>query len=70
MKVYGGVELYIHVFFTLALVGGKWSASSSFVPYKKKTQEHNVSETGPVSETLCSFMFLRIPHDDRSPNTQ
>jgi hypothetical protein len=27
MKVYGGVDVYIHIFFTSALVGGQWSAS-------------------------------------------
>jgi hypothetical protein len=27
MKTYGGVDVYIHIFLTLALVGGKWSAS-------------------------------------------
>jgi hypothetical protein len=29
MKKYGGVDVQIHVFLTLALVGGKWSASRS-----------------------------------------
>jgi hypothetical protein len=27
MKVYGGVELQIHIFLTSALVGAEWSAS-------------------------------------------
>jgi hypothetical protein len=27
MKTYGGVDVYTHVFLTLALVGGEWSAS-------------------------------------------
>jgi hypothetical protein len=27
MKVYGGVDISIHVFMTSALVGGEWSAS-------------------------------------------
>jgi hypothetical protein len=27
MKTYGGVDVYIHVFMTSALVGGGWSAS-------------------------------------------
>jgi hypothetical protein len=27
MKAYGGVDVYIHIFLTSALVGGKWSAS-------------------------------------------
>jgi hypothetical protein len=25
MKTYGGVDVWIHVFLTLALVGGEWS---------------------------------------------
>jgi hypothetical protein len=27
MKAYGGMDAYIHIFLTSALVGGKWSAS-------------------------------------------
>jgi hypothetical protein len=27
MKTYGGVNVYTHLFLTLALVGGEWSAS-------------------------------------------
>jgi hypothetical protein len=27
MKVYGGVDVYIHIFLTSALDGGMWSAS-------------------------------------------
>jgi hypothetical protein len=27
MKVYGGVDVYIHIFLTSALVGSEWSAS-------------------------------------------
>jgi hypothetical protein len=27
MKMYGGVDVYIHIFLTSALVGGEWSAS-------------------------------------------
>jgi hypothetical protein len=29
MKTYGGVDVYIHIFLTSALVGGEWSASRS-----------------------------------------
>jgi hypothetical protein len=34
MKTYGGVDIWIHVFLTSALVGGQWSASrlSRFTP--------------------------------------
>jgi hypothetical protein len=27
MKVYGGADVYIHIFLTSALAGGEWSAS-------------------------------------------
>jgi hypothetical protein len=27
MKTYGGVDVWIHIFLTSALVGGEWSAS-------------------------------------------
>jgi hypothetical protein len=27
MKMYGGVDVYIHIFLTSSLVGGEWSAS-------------------------------------------
>jgi hypothetical protein len=27
MKAYGGVDVYVHIFLTSALVGGEWSAS-------------------------------------------
>jgi hypothetical protein len=33
------------------------------------SREHNVSETGSVSETLC-FLVSRIPDDGQSPKTQ
>jgi hypothetical protein len=36
----------------------------------KNTKEHNVSEIDPVAETLCSFVFFRIPKDGQSPKTQ
>jgi hypothetical protein len=29
MKVYSGVDVWIHIFLTSALVGGEWSASLS-----------------------------------------
>jgi hypothetical protein len=29
MKVYGGVDVYIHIFMTSALARGEWSASHS-----------------------------------------
>jgi hypothetical protein len=37
MKVYGGVDVQIHIFLTSALVGDEWSASrpGSFTPGKE-----------------------------------
>jgi hypothetical protein len=42
MKVYGGVDVYIHVFLTLAVVGGEWSASrlSPFTPGERAPSTH------------------------------
>jgi hypothetical protein len=36
----------------------------------KITREHNVLETDPVSETLCSLVIFRISDDGQSPKTQ
>jgi hypothetical protein len=37
MKAYGGVDVYIHVYLTLALAGGEWLASrpGRFIPGKR-----------------------------------
>jgi hypothetical protein len=37
MRTYGGVDVYIHIFLTSALVGGEWSASRlcRFTPGKE-----------------------------------
>jgi hypothetical protein len=42
MKAYGGVEVYIHVFLTSALVGGEWSASRPcrFTPGERDPGTH------------------------------
>jgi hypothetical protein len=42
MKAYGGVDVYIHIFLTLALVGGEWSAShpSCFTPGERAPGTH------------------------------
>jgi hypothetical protein len=42
----------------------------SFVRYPKKKDEPNVSETDPVSGTLCYLVFFRIPDDGQCPKTQ
>jgi hypothetical protein len=42
MKSYGGVDVYIHVFLTSALVGGEWSAShpGHFIPGERAPGTH------------------------------
>jgi hypothetical protein len=42
MKTYGGVDVKIHVFLTLALVGGEWSASrpNRFAPVERAPGTH------------------------------
>jgi hypothetical protein len=39
LKTYGGVDVYIHIFLTSALVGGEWLASrlGRFIPGKEPT---------------------------------
>jgi hypothetical protein len=55
MKSYGGVDVFIHVFFTSAVVGSDWSASRlcRFTPEKRAPGTHWVgglvgSSTGVV----------------------
>jgi hypothetical protein len=42
MKAYGAVDVYIHIFFTLALAGGEWSASRPcrFTPGERAPDAH------------------------------
>jgi hypothetical protein len=42
MKAYGGVDVYIHIFLTSALVGGEWSASrlGRFTPGERAPGTH------------------------------
>jgi hypothetical protein len=42
MKAYGGVDAYIHIFLTSALVGGEWLASlhGRFTPGEKAPGTH------------------------------
>jgi hypothetical protein len=42
MKTYGGVDVYIHVFLTSAVVGGEWSASRPcrFTPEERTPGTH------------------------------
>jgi hypothetical protein len=42
MKAYGGVDVQFHIFLTLALVGGEWSASrpGRFTPRERAPGTH------------------------------
>jgi hypothetical protein len=42
MKAYGGVDVYIHIILTSALVGGEWSASlpCRFIPGERAPGIH------------------------------
>jgi hypothetical protein len=42
MKTYGGMDVYIHIFLTSALVGGEWSTScpGRFIPGERAPGAH------------------------------
>jgi hypothetical protein len=45
MKAYGGVDVYIHIFFTSTLAGGEWSASRPAIHKGNNTKQstHNAN---------------------------
>jgi hypothetical protein len=51
MKVYGGADVWIHVFFASALVGGEWSPSrpGRFDPGERALGTHSMG--GPPSRS-------------------
>jgi hypothetical protein len=51
MKVYGGVDVWTHVFFNSALVGGEWSAS-------------HLRERGPCTHWIGGWVGPRTGLDD------
>jgi hypothetical protein len=66
MKVYGGVDVYIHVFLTLALVGGEWSASrlGRFTPGERAPGTHWIGGwVGPRAsvDSMEKSKFLTLP---------
>jgi hypothetical protein len=56
MKAYGGVDAYIHIFLTSALVGGEWSTSrpGRFTP----------GERAPGTHLIGVWVDLRAGLDD------
>jgi hypothetical protein len=71
MKAYGGVDVYIYVFLTSALVGGEWSASrpGCFTPRRKSPQYPlNKRLSGPQSwsgtwRTESSWLYQYSNYD-------
>jgi hypothetical protein len=56
MKVYGEVDVYIHIFLTWALVGGEWSAS--------RPDRLTPGERGPGTHWIGGWVDLRADMDD------
>jgi hypothetical protein len=56
MKTYGGVDVYIHIFLTSALVGGEWSNSlpGRFTP----------EESAPGTHCIGGWVGPRASLDD------
>jgi hypothetical protein len=66
MDMYGGVGVYIHIFLTLALVGGEWSASR---PCRFTPGTHWIGGWVDPRATLNDVekrKFLTLPGDSNS----
>jgi hypothetical protein len=66
MEAYGGVDVYIHIFLTLALAGGEWSASRSgcFTPGERTPGTHWIGgwvDPRAGLEDLEKIKFLTLP---------
>jgi hypothetical protein len=66
MKVYGGVDVQIHVISTSTLVGGEWSASRSghLIPGETAPGTHRIGEwMGPRAglDDVEKGKFLTVP---------
>jgi hypothetical protein len=76
MKAYGGVDVYIHIILTSALVGGEWSASRPcrFNPGERAPGTNWIggwvdpqSQSGWREENVLSFRVLNSDPRSSSP---
>jgi hypothetical protein len=66
MKAYGGVDIYIHIFLTSALLGSEWSASrhGRFTPGERGPSTHWIGGwVGPSFglDDVENRKFLTLP---------
>jgi hypothetical protein len=66
MKMYGGVDVWIRLFLTSALVGGEWSASpsGSFTPGERAPCTHWIGgwlDPGTDLDDIENRKFLPLP---------
>jgi hypothetical protein len=72
MKAYGGVYVYIHIFLTLELAGGEWSASrpSRITPKERAPGTHWIGSWEDPRTGLDDVekkKFLALPGLDLRP---
>jgi hypothetical protein len=63
MKMYGGVDINLHIFITLALDGGKWSAShaSHLNPWKIVPSTNFIGGWMGLRACLCLVAKEKVP---------
>jgi hypothetical protein len=74
MKVYEGMDVYIHIFLTLALVGGEWSSShpGSFATGERSSRYPLDKRLGgPQSRSgRCGEVKILDPTEAGNPTSQ
>jgi hypothetical protein len=73
MEMYGGLDVWIHVFFTSALVGGEWLASrpDRFTPGERTPGTHRIGGwVGPRAgmDDAQKIKFLTLPGLELDPS--
>jgi hypothetical protein len=70
MKVYGGVEVYLHAFLTSALDGGEWSDSppGRFTRREIAPSTHWIGGWGGPRAGLDAVVRRKIPSPYRESN--